>query len=408
MEEHYNHPVDRYFQENLSFHESDPSRKVWNNIANQLDNVNNREELRRSRSRFALSLALTGIFVFLNFALKDYSRMAAKTQNLPQQNTIASTGFVPVRQVNLPTISESIVQNDIDPDRQNINFPAVQKPGLIADARKDFLIPLTLHGTENPDNKLSAGSGPTENNSLIKVQPGKKGGISLEPFYIKEFAGYNFADNDIEGEEIEKRERTMFSATVGFFVNYSLNRHWLLQTGLAYSWSASNIDSFATYAKKGDNGAIQYKLNTVSGYSYLNSPSPASPMVGDSVHTNGTHSHLRYISIPLIVSYRIPMKRFSALIGAGATFNVLSSAVVETDIYHESFSKHEAWLPLNGLKKTNFGVIVKAEIAYQVKKQWSINLMSSFKNTLGPINLNSAVSAYPYNFGVGLGVNYQF
>jgi hypothetical protein len=102
------------------------------------------------------------------------------------------------------------------------------------------------------------------------------------------------------------------------------------------------------------------------------------------------------------------MKRFSALIGAGCTFNVLSSAVVETDIYDANFSKHEAWIPLNGLKKTNFGVIVKAEFSYQVEKQWSINLMSSFKNTLGPINLNSAISAYPYNFGVGLGVAYQF
>ncbi len=408
MEEHNSHPVDKYFQENLPFPESDPSRRVWNNIANELDNVYSKEKLRRARNRFILTAGITGIFVLLNFALKDYSRVAGKLQNLINQNYIAKPGFVPVRQENLPANSERIIQNDVDPGRQNINFPAVQRPGLTANARNDYLIHFTLHGEENQNSKLSIYSGLTENNSLIKVQNGKKNRISVEPFYIKEFAGYNFADNDIEGEEIEKRERTMFSATVGFFVNYSLNRHWVLQSGLAYSWSTSNIDSFATYAKRGDNGAIQYKLNTVSGYSYLNSPSPTSPMVGDSVHTNGTHSHLRYISIPLIVSYRIPMKRFTALVGAGATYNILSSAVVETDIYDASFSKHEAWLPLNGLKKTNFGIIVKTEISYQVKKQWSINLMSSFKNTLGPINLSGAVSAYPYNFGVGLGVTYQF
>ena len=407
MEEHYNNRVDRFFQENLPFHESDPSRKVWNNIANELDKVYKRENLHRRKNRFILGLSLTVIFVFLHFALTDYSRIAGKTQNPLRLNSEASTGLLPVKLENPPVYPERNVP-DVVPGREKINLPELQKSGLVANTLKDYAIPHALPWNETQNIKTPIESGQTENHSLIKIRPGEKGRISVEPFYIKEFAGYNFADNDVDGEEIEKRERTMFSATLGFFINYSLNRHWLLQSGLAYSWSSSNIDSFATYAKRGDNGTVQFRLNTVSGYSYLNSPSSAPPEIGDSVHTNGTHSHLRYISIPLIVSYRIPMKRFSAIVGAGATFNVLSSAVVETDIYDANFSKHEAWIPLNGLKKTNFGLIVKAELSYQVEKRWSINLMSSFKNTLGPINLNSSISAYPYNFGVGLGMAYQF
>lgn len=407
MEEHNNHPADRYFQENLSFHESDPSRKVWNNIANELDRTYKQDKLKRSLNRFILTAGLTGIFVFLNFALTDYSRMAGKTQNLHPSNSAAGSVVNPSKLGKFSPDSARITRED-NPVRQKTDLPQLQKTELGAYAHEDNVMPLSLNWKEIQTNKLSTESGLTESNSLIKLQPGKSSRISVEPFFLKEFAGYNFADNDIDGEEIEKRERTMFSATVGVLVNYSLSRHWLLQTGLAYSLSESNIDSFATYAKKGDNGNIEFRLNTVSGYSFLNSPSSATPEIGDSVHTNGTHSHLKYISIPLIVSYRIPMKRFSALIGAGATFNVLSSAVVETDIYDANFSKHEAWIPLNGLKKTNFGVIVKAEFSYQIEKRWNINLLSSFKNTLGPINLNSAISAYPYNFGVGLGVTYQF
>jgi len=407
MEEHNSHPADRYFQENLSFHESDPSRKIWNNIANELDRTYKREKLNRSINRFILAAGLTGIFVLLNFALTDYSRTAGNIQNLLPSNSAAGSVVIPSKQEKFtPDFARMTRENN--PVRQKTNLPQVQKSGLGAFTREDNVMPLTLHWKENQKNTVPLESGPAENNSLVKLPPGKRGRISIEPFFLKEFAGYNFADNDINGEEIEKRERTMFSATVGVLVNYSLSRHWLLQTGLAYSLSESNIDSSATYAKKGDNGTIEFRLNTVSGYSFLNSPSSATPKIGDSVHTNGTHSHLKYISVPLIVSYRFPMKRFSALIGAGATFNVLSSAVVETDIYDANFSKHEAWIPLNGLKKTNFGVIVKAEFSYQIGKRWNINLLSSFKNTLGPINLNSAISAYPYNFGVGLGMTYQF
>ena len=39
----------------------------------------------------------------------------------------------------------------------------------------------------------------------------------------------------------------------------------------------------------------------------------------------------------------------------------------------------------------------------------AVSLIPSFKNTLGPINMNSSsLAAYPYNFGIGTGIIYLF
>jgi hypothetical protein len=103
------------------------------------------------------------------------------------------------------------------------------------------------------------------------------------------------------------------------------------------------------------------------------------------------------------------MHRFTLLAGAGMTFNVLTQATIETDIYGANYRQNESEIPLNGLKKINLGLLLKAEIQYRLTSNIAVSLIPSFKNTLGPINMNSSsLSAYPYNFGIGAGIVYLF
>ena len=259
--------------------------------------------------------------------------------------------------------------------------------------------PLSLHASADHD--------------IIRLeQPKFRDRFSVTPYFSQEFAGYNFTDNDItapNGKEIEKAERNIFSASVGMYLNYKINKRWMLQTGLSYSWSRSIMDSSQSYAVKNAGGDIAFKLNTASGYSFLHSPSFIVPMVGDSMATAKTHSELHYITVPLVLSYRIPMHRFTLLAGAGMTFNVLTHATIETDIYGANYKQNESEIPLKGLKKINLGLLVKAEIQYRLTSHMAVSLIPSFKNTLGPINMNSSsLSAYPYNFGIGAGIVYLF
>jgi len=183
----------------------------------------------------------------------------------------------------------------------------------------------------------------------------------------------------------------------------------MLQSGISYSWSRSIMDSSQSYAVLNNSGEVAFKLNTASGFSFLHSPSFIVPMVGDSLATARTHNELHYITVPLVLSYRIPFRRFTILAGAGITYNILTHATLETDIYGTNFRQNESEIPLRGLRKTNFGLLVKAEIQYGVTSKMAFSLIPSFKNTLGPINMNNtSLRAYPYNFGIGGGIVYSF
>ena len=104
----------------------------------------------------------------------------------------------------------------------------------------------------------------------------------------------------------------------------------------------------------------------------------------------------------------VPMKRFSLLIGAGASFNVLTSAEIETKTYGNGVPEKEYEVNMMGLKKINYGIMVKLDLEYRLNSKIGVNIIPCFKNTLTPINLETSVAAYPYNFGIGAGITYRF
>ena len=270
-----------------------------------------------------------------------------------------------------------------------------------------FFLPVPTSVIHDSPFQLSAGQ------PVIRLaEPKLMDRFSITAYFSQEFAGYNFADNDItepNGKEIEKAERNIFSASLGVYLNYKINKRWMVQTGISYSWSRSIMDSSQSYAVKNDAGDVAFKLNTASGFGFLRSPSFIVPMIGDSMGTAKTHSELHYLTVPLIVSYRIPKHRFTIMAGAGMTFNFLTQATLETDIYGSNYRQSESEIPIKGLKKINTGLLVKAEVQYQLSSKISVSVMPSFKNTLGPIHMNSSsLSAYPYNFGIGAGIVYSF
>lgn len=111
-----------------------------------------------------------------------------------------------------------------------------------------------------------------------------------------------------------------------------MNEKWSVQSGLGYSWSKTNIDSATSYAALSDAGNVQFKFNPVLGYSYLYSPETSSPLPGDSISTSNMTTRLHYLTVPLVISYRLSMGWFTLVPSAGVTCNVLTQAILETDV----------------------------------------------------------------------------
>jgi hypothetical protein len=423
MKNSFENHIDKFFRDLLQFHKKEPGKHIWENIEKELEtedkvafNKTNNKELKKISVLLVLFFFLSSTFVYyrVNLVQRPGAVASGNKINSAMQKTaskpleIFATVPVPVNPNNfVKQRFPDEIGNKAD-EIGNMNFSVISPDAGFAPVHLGNIFQSVPLPMTNPKSIQSSA-----NQSVTRLQQSKfMDRISITPYFSKEFAGYNFTDNDStapNGKEVEKAERNIFSASVGVYVNYKINKRWMVQTGISYSWSRSIMDSSQSYAVRNATGEVAFKLNTSSGFSYLHSPSFIVPMVGDSIGTAKTHSELHYLTVPLIVSYRIPVHRFTFLAGAGMTFNFLTKATLETDIYGVNYKQNESEIPIRGLKKMNTGLLLKAEVQYQLNSKISVSLIPSFKNTLGPINMNSSsLSAYPYNFGIGAGIVFSF
>jgi Outer membrane protein beta-barrel domain len=436
MGENLPNRVDQLFNDALQEFKDDPSEQVWNKIEDKLD-----EEDRKIvyfsygwKKYVAVAILLAGglgvllkiynkkqaIFTRESAMRSEADKKAILSQkiNIPDRNHEYSRGIL----LGIRIVTKREPQGNL---RQKKKLPVIftQLTHGIAnfeslESNINLIHKVSIQTVESHLQLISINPGTLvlkgkKDERLIIIYPKKrlKDRLSVTPYFSQEFAGYSLTDNDltgVNGQEIEERERNVFSASVGFYINYKINKRWILQSGISYSWSKSNIDSGTSYAVVDNHGNIQYKLNTISGYGYLKPTSLTQPNVGDSVYTAKSYSQLHYLTIPLVISYRIPLRRFSLLIGAGASFNVLTGSEIETKTYGHGDPEKEYSVNMLGLKKVNYGMLVKLDMEYRINSNLGVNIIPCFKNTLSPINLESAITAYPYNFGIGVGFTYRF
>ncbi len=413
MDEHVEYNIDNFFRDSLLDARHDPSEAVWNKIEHELDDDDKKiiyiKNFRKTVVVASFLIILIGLSLFIEIHVRQIKSSvvtSSSTRGLPKEiKSVQAPGNIKIGNKTSKFNNPAILTKD------NHFLP------VFAGHTGIYLTPTHMDELKLPllhsDLKITLPRSVAETNdrSVIKYQQQKFiDRISVTPYFSKEFAGYNFTDEDSTspgGKEIEQRERNIFSASLGVYINYKLNKRWVLQTGLSYSWSSSNIDSSICYAVNDNYGHVQFKLNTISGYGYLQPSSALQPNVGDSVLAGKAYSQLHYLTIPLLLSYNIPFKRFSLLVGAGVSFNLLTSAGIETKTYGLGYPEKEYAVNMMGLKKTNYGILVKADLQYHINSSIGIDIIPSFRNTLSPINLKTAVTAYPYNFGIGIGLTYR-
>jgi hypothetical protein len=420
--------LDKIFRNALQSSHNRPSTGLWQKIESRLDAEDRQFYTKRKRRRMLLTavilLMISGLGVIYTRTLNTAITLAEKPEPTRQPIVVGKKiqGVAYISQLNHPAFvrkTESHNNNSLTrPEALQLKNFAAKKENTFSEETEQVMNLINIQHPESSIDIIQAiamESIPlpissqmllvnTERNRLLNK-------LSVTTFFSQEFAGYNLSDNDAtaaDGREIEKRERNAFSASMGFYLNYQITPKWVIQTGLSYSWSSSNIDSAKSYAVKDNSGNVQYKMNTISGYGYLKYPAAISPSVGDSVFTDKAYSRIHYLTLPILASYRIPLKRFSLLVGFGASLNLLTSATLEAKIHGANVMEQEKAVPINGIKNLYFGIIMKADLEYHINNNVGVNIIPSFKNSLSPINMHSALSAYPYNFGIGAGISYHF
>jgi hypothetical protein len=420
MDENLHNNVDIHFRDTLQQYKANPSENVWNKIEDELEKEEKGITIFGSPRIAILAVCLiilSGVCIYISWQKNNGlifiggSQQQVKTgKSLKAPLSIINkheTGHLPKQNILLQIPAEETTSAgpyfNSRNRNQTVTFSNFYLPPVV-EIEKGIR---SFHNDPDIQPEVIA----IKEDVLIHQDKQRfTDRFSITPYYSHEFAGYNPVDKDIRGpngKEQDVQQRNVFSASAGAYFNIKVKKKWVIQSGVSYSWADSYIDSSKSYAVKDYNGDILFKLNTNSGYGYLKPNSVVPPNVGDSILTAKTYSKLNYLTIPLVVSYNISMKRFSLQVGGGITFNIKTSGTLETRTYGTGYPEKEYDVNILGLKKTNFGMILKADLEYHMNSRFGIDLIPCFKNTLGPINLPGALSAFPYNFGIGLGVSYR-
>lgn len=439
MEDNRPDDIDKLFKDSLQPLRRKPAKTVWENIESELDKDNRR--LLIVQLRLALLVA-AGLFILVG-GTELYFHPAAK--NPIARNPRVRPGALKTTVPGSAGISrDSALRNSSD--RANLVTRIVEqslaaKPGepaesplysrsgfaashvRFSDNKKPLLArgspvvtPLQLIGPRtqislfvpNYRIQLPRLTAPKQTISLLAPQRPRRWAIT--GVYRSEFAGYNITDKDsmaVNGNEIDKKEKNVLSSDVMLLLNYKLSKHWVIETGLGYSWAKSHASPTTSYAVS-NNGEVKFQVNTLSGYGYVPASASTPPQVGDSVLVQHSTTTLHYVNIPFMLSYALQLKRLTLMPGVGISLNSLTGATLETKLRSAYYSQQDYVVRMYGLKRLNYGVLIKAQLAYAIDPHWSIDMVASFKNALSPINLRTVVATYPYNMGVGAGITYNF
>ena len=229
--------------------------------------------------------------------------------------------------------------------------------------------------------------------------------LSATLFFSPDIAWYHIEEDQLGNQsetvsEIKKSEHHEFSSTAGAWIGNRLNKHWSLQSGLAFSNTNITLRPKTIYAQGDINGNIKYRVNISSGYGYILPSFQNAPVIGDSLRvTTATHK-LRYVGIPVAIKYSTGKGKINFEATAGVTVNFLTKGKLETEVQKGPNNEVDILNNIQGLKSTYISVLAGAGAEYKLTKKLSVTLMPTARFALTPINKGAVVKTFPNSFGL--------
>jgi hypothetical protein len=258
-----------------------------------------------------------------------------------------------------------------------------------------------------------------ENKKNTATSKTKKKSSLKNKFFVTAFTTAEYANFIIEKNEeitnaydnsgkIKEREKETGSSTTGILFGYDLNKKFALQLGFTYTMLKVESAATSVFAQKTESGDIAYRYNTSIGYTYFKPSFITNPMIGDSLKATEAEHYLEFMSVPLLLKYKIKMRKWSVHPTIGVTFNFLTKSVLETEVKDGINQEQEIYTKFDGVKKISYSALIVSEIQYNIYKKWSLVALPYFKYSIGSVNKNAIIETKPYFLGVGLGISYKF
>lgn len=232
-------------------------------------------------------------------------------------------------------------------------------------------------------------------------------------FFAPLFSSDRIEDDRLEGRHndrnaIRNNEQHQNAFSFGLAVELPVSKKWGIQSGITFLNKKINIEPQQIFAKMDNDGTVKYEFNCSSGYSLITPKTGTSPVVGDSISASASTNTLRYIGIPLAITYHFRIGKFGISPVLGASMNVLVKQKIETGLNYGSSYDKQTISNIEGLKPRYYNGFGGISLDYQLGKRIMANITPTANFALSSINQHATVRSYPNNLGVSAGIKIKF
>lgn len=417
--------IDRVFQENLKDLEIFPHKRVWTQIAQEL-------EERPARSRSMLWKRLAGVAAVLAVLFSGALFYYTSDEAVPESNTMTSTEAEPDKAEPLtPANPEAISTGSVLV--QNVE----EKTKPVAPSMRQKVEPLVVKNDHNlvivTNNEIATVYSNLDNKYIVDQEdfirdlkseesitdriasiPVKKEANTIEkkwsvgptiaPVYFNSIQ----EGSPVTGNLSENAKSSDNSLSVGVKVNYQLNDKFYIQSGInkvELAYNTKDVTAFISSSKNAPSNINSSKpgvyLTPATGVKRdISSPENAlykSNLQGD------LNQSIEYFELPIEMKYNLYDKRLGLnLVGGFSTF-----ILYDNSLSLISGSGSTDLGDANNLNDLNFSGNFGVDLDYKISKSWYLNVAPMFKYQFNTYS-GSSGNFRPYYFGLYSGLNYKF
>ena len=232
---------------------------------------------------------------------------------------------------------------------------------------------------------------------------------SISPMYTQNVNLNTLRDDDqirdsrINSREAKRTEQETISFSMGIGIQRQIRKNFVLQSGIQYVSSRTNIQPKTIFAKTDANGEIHYHFPSSFGNSFLPANFTVRPNIGDSIKADFSRVRLSYLQIPLMMSYQINADKFLFSPSAGLYINHLLNGKLKSSL-KLSNNQEETLTTINGLRSLYISATIQPQLGYTANRNILLYIYPGISFSLLSINSENAVKKYRNTISFGTGI----
>lgn len=207
-------------------------------------------------------------------------------------------------------------------------------------------------------------------------------------------------------QAIRRQEPNIASFTTGLVAGVQLGNGLIIESGLSMFDQTSTKGRQLVKPRPDSGGAFKLRFDFAEGYTNIKLKNGNPPGANDSVIITSATTTIRYVGVPLQVSYPFKFGKFFAVPSAGITYQWLTKGKLEAQVQQGSDKHHFSENNISGLKNSFISGQAGLSLEYRLSPALRLQMAPTYRFSVNPVNKGAAVQYYPAAWGAGLGLRW--